>query len=231
MPVAGAIAGASAAAAYLDAKFHIRKDLHSIRSTWATEREFRKAGANNRISPWYWFEAQVKRLPANEEAIWSRVGRYTWAETHANACRYGQYFLQNGVASGELVTLCLTNQPEFIFATLGGWAIGSAPALINHHLAGDALVHCLKVAGGKLLVVDEDKETQERIEAVRDRIEGELGMTIRVLDRQLKGEILRMEPTRPEDELRSAITGTFPMFLFYTRYARQCDAHTGWLHS
>ena len=70
------------------------------------------------------------------------------------------------------MSLYLTNQPEFVFAHLAAWGVGSAPALINHHLAGDALVHCLKVAGGKLLLVDEASDAQERIEAVRDRIEG-----------------------------------------------------------
>jgi acyl-CoA synthetase (AMP-forming)/AMP-acid ligase II len=224
VPVAGAIAGATAAAAYLDAKFHIRNDVRNIRNNWATERSFKQLGARNRLSLWYWFEAQARRMPANEEAIWSRMGCYTWAETYANACRYGQYFLQNGVTSGSLVTFCLTNQPEFVFGTLGAWSIGSAPALINHHLAGDALVHCLKVAGGKLLIVDEDKDTQERVNAVRDRIEGELGMTIRVLDTHLKGEILRLEPTRPDDELRSGVTGKFPMCLFYTRYTASTHA-------
>lgn len=157
-------------------------------------------------------------MPETEEAIWSRTGCYTWAETYANACRYAQYFLQNGVKPGELVTFYLTNQPEFVFGHLGSWAIGSAPAMINHHLAGDALIHCLKVAGGKLLIVDEDPDTQQRIEDVRDRIEGELGITIKVLDKHLKGEILRMEPKRPDDEYRKGILGTFPMCLFYTRY-------------
>jgi acyl-coenzyme A synthetase/AMP-(fatty) acid ligase len=125
--------------------------------------------------------------------------------------------LQNGVKPGQLVSFYLTNQPEFIFGHLGAWSIGSAPAMMNHHLAGDALIHCLRVAGGKLLIVDEDKETQERIEAVRERIENELGMTIRILDSGLKGEICRMEPIRPDDQLRNNMDGTFPMCLFYTR--------------
>lgn len=82
------------------------------------------------------------------------------------------------------------------------------------------MIHCLKVAGGKLLLVDEDAEARQRIEDVRDRIEGELGMEIRILDKGLKGEILRMEPKRPEDELRK-IDGKFPMCLFYTRYVHK----------
>ena len=173
-------------------------------------------------SLWYFFEDQVHQQPETSEAIWSRAGSYTWAETYANACRYAQFFLQNGVRPGELVSFYLTNQPEFMFAHLGSWAVGSAPAWINHHLAGDALVHCLKVAGGKLLLVDEDSEAQERIEAVRDRIEGELGMTIRILDKHQKGEILRTEPKRPEDELRAGVKGAFPIFLFYTRCVAAC---------
>jgi acyl-coenzyme A synthetase/AMP-(fatty) acid ligase len=169
-------------------------------------------------SLWYQFEAQVRRLPPHDEAIWSRTGTYTWAETYAQACRYAQFMLQNGVKSGELMAMYMMNRPEFLFVHLGSWAIGSAPAWINYNLAGDALVHCLKVAGAKVLLVDEDGDCRKRIEDVRSRLEGELGMTIRILDSGLKGEISRMEPVRPGDEMRAPAKGKFPLFLFYTRY-------------
>jgi acyl-CoA synthetase (AMP-forming)/AMP-acid ligase II len=168
-------------------------------------------------SLWYQFEAQVRRLPSHDEAIWSRTGCYTWAETYANACRYGQYLLQHDVAPGQLVAMYMMNRPEFLFAHLGSWSIGSAPAWINYNLASDALVHCLKISGAKVLLVDEDQECRARIEAVRGRLEEELGMTILVLDTGLKGEISRSEPKRPDDELRAGVTGKFPVFLFYTR--------------
>jgi acyl-coenzyme A synthetase/AMP-(fatty) acid ligase len=126
--------------------------------------------------------------------------------------------LQNGVQSGELMAMYMMNRPEFLFVHLGSWAIGSGPAWINYNLAGDALVHCLKVAGAKVLLVDEDMDCRKRIEDVRDRLEGELGMTIKILDQELKGEISRMEPTRPGDEVRTVAKGKFPLFLFYTRY-------------
>lgn len=112
------------------------------------------------------------------------------------------------------------NRPEFLFAHLGSWSIGSAPAWINYNLAGDALVHCLKISGAKVLLVDEDQECRDRIEAIRERLESELGMTILVLDTGLKGEISRLEPTRPEDELRAGVKGKFPLFLFYTRLVK-----------
>ncbi|KAH7090391.1 hypothetical protein FB567DRAFT_519706 [Paraphoma chrysanthemicola] len=216
VPVAGAIAGVSAAAAYIDAKYHFTKDISGIRGQRANQRSLEKTAQGKGQSLWYQFEAQVRRLPAQEEAIWSRNGCYTWAETYANACRYGQYMLQNGVKSGDLIAMYMTNRPEFIFTHLGSWSIGSAPAWINYNLAGDALVHCLKVAGSKFLIVDEDADCRKRIEDVRDRLEGELGMTIRVLTSELKGEISRTEPKRPGDELRVGAKGKFPLFLFYT---------------
>lgn len=126
--------------------------------------------------------------------------------------------LQNGVKSGELIAMYMTNRPEFLFTHLGSWSIGSAPAWINYNLAGDSLVHCFKIAGAKVVIVDEDAECRKRIEDVRDRLEGELGMTIKVLDQGLKGEISRMEPKRPDDEMRKGAKGKFPIFLFYTRY-------------
>ena len=111
----------------------------------------------------------------------------------------------------------MINRPEFMFTHLGSWSIGSALAWINYNLAGDALVHCLKVSGAKVLVVDEDTDCRARIEAVRERLESELGIKILVLDNQLKGEISRMEPKRPEHELRAGVKPNFPLFLFYTR--------------
>lgn len=78
-------------------------------------------------------------------------------------------------------------------------------------------MHCLKVAEARVIIVDEDEGCRQRIEEVRDRLEGELGMTIVVLDQAQKGEISRLEPKRPGDELRVGAKGKFPLFLFYTR--------------
>ena len=111
----------------------------------------------------------------------------------------------------------MMNRPEFLFAHLGLWSVGSAPAWINYNLAGDALVHCLAVAAAKILLVDEESECRQRIEAVRVRLEGELGMTVIMLDKDQKGEISRIEPQRPDDALRTGVMGKSPLFLFYTR--------------
>ena len=113
---------------------------------------------------------------------------------------------------------------------VGSWAIGSAPALINYNLGGDGLIHCLKIAQSKVVVVDEDEACQQRIEEQRDRIENELGMKIIVLDAAMKAAIAAMEPKRPGNEYRDGVTGEFPIFLFTTSgttgYPKACAFQT-----
>jgi len=132
------------------------------------------------------------------------------------ACRYAQFLLSNGLQPGDLVCFYLMNSPEFIFSYLASWAVGSAPALINYNLSGDALVHCLRVSGSKVILVDADADCRNRVEDVRSRIEGELGMTILILDTATKQTLTQAEPRRPEREYRENVNGSFPMCLMYT---------------
>ena len=101
-------------------------------------------------------------------------------------------------------------------ALLGSWSVASAPAMINHNLGGDALVHCLRLAEGKVLLVDEDEACRARVEEVRKRIEEELGMKIVILDAAKKAEISQLPAERPPDSLRELSDGEYPIFLLYT---------------
>lgn len=96
--------------------------------------------------------------------------------------------------------------------------MGSAPAYINYNLAGDALVHCLKVSGAKLVMVDAEDTCRARIEESRDRIESELGMKVIILDETARINMAATPPERPDDTYRVDITPDSPMALYYTRF-------------
>lgn len=164
---------------------------------------------------WQYFEEQVFRMPENEQAIWSRNGCYTWRQVYDQTNRYSQFMLSLGIQKRELVGFYLTNTPEMMFAWLGTWGIGTAPAMINYHLNGDALIHCVKLSGSKILLVDWDSECVERIESSRNQLE-ELGIRIIILDEATRGMINNLEPKKPAAELRSKMSHTFPMALIYT---------------
>ena len=174
----------------------------------------------NRQSLWYFFAEAVARYPS-ARAIWSRAGEYAWRETHDQACRYAQYFLSVGVRPGQLVAFYLQNSPEFMFAWLGLWAIGCAPAFINYNLNGEALLHCLRVSGASVLLADAEDGCQARIQEVGDMISrGELGMDVRVLTEELKREISSFKAEVPGHEYRAGVKGDFPMCLLYTRHVK-----------
>ncbi|KAI5195275.1 acetyl-CoA synthetase-like protein [Aureobasidium subglaciale] len=211
------IAGAAvAAAAYIDAKLQIRKDLRDLWNVKRATFEWNRAVKKEEHSLWCQFENQVKRLPSTTRCLWSKTGCYTWSETHAQACRYANFLLGKGARPTEPVAIYLQNSPEFMFTMLATWALGTAPAMINYNLAGDALLHCLKISGSKVLVVDEDAACRQRIEECRHRIEQELGMEIIVLEQSTKATIAAVSSKRPEAHHRANVDGETPVCVIYT---------------
>ncbi|KIW09513.1 uncharacterized protein PV09_00389 [Verruconis gallopava] len=216
IPIIPTIAGAAAVAAYLDGKYQIRQDVRSILGQKAAERHLIDLQKKDRMCLWYAFEEKVNQMPANDECIWSREGCYTWRETYDQACRYGAFLQSQGVQPRELVATILTNTPVMAFHWVGCWSIGCAPALINYHLTGDALVHCIKVSGAKIVVVDWDPEVCQRVEEMRSIVEGELGLKIIILDEATRASINALPARRPDDKLRQGMTADYPMCLLYT---------------
>ncbi|KUJ23569.1 long-chain fatty acid transporter-like protein [Mollisia scopiformis] len=210
-----AIAVTLGAAAYLDGKYALRKDIYSLRRLKYIEKLYAAHVKENRISLYYFFEASVQRKP-NDECIWSREGCYTWTQAYERSHQWANWFLEQGVKPHDYVAFYLTNSPDFIFAWLGLWAIGAAPAMINYNLAGNALIHCLKVSNAKLLLADEEPALRQRVDDVRSQIEGDLGMKISVQDRATTNTIRAVKPERPADVYREGVRGEWPMALFYT---------------
>lgn len=89
--------------------------------------------------------------------------------------------------------------------------------MINHNLAGKALIHCVKVPKSNLILVDDDSELRARIEAEQETLEGELGIKVVVMDSSTLAEIQTLKAERPEDVYREGVEGNSPLGLLYTR--------------
>ncbi|KAK5559549.1 hypothetical protein LTR46_002591 [Exophiala xenobiotica] len=211
---AAVAAGGWAAAAYLDAKFHFRKDMQAMKRLKRGEKEYARAVAEDKVNLWHVVEETCKKH-WNRRAIWWRQRSYTFGEMHDECLRYAQWMLDQGVQPGELVGMYLTNSPHFMFVWFACMAIGAAPAFINYNLEGKALLHCLDVCQTRLLIVDDDAGCQKRIDESRADIEAR-GTKTAVLDGALKQRISSRPATRPADELRAGTKGSFPYCLIYT---------------
>ncbi|KAF2717452.1 acetyl-CoA synthetase-like protein [Polychaeton citri CBS 116435] len=220
--LSAAAAGVAAGAAYLDGKYNIREDLANLKEQRHVRTLTKSRAKPNRRSLWYKFEEQTRTRPSQDLCIWYRPIpsqppiELTWTQVYDNCCRWAQFLLHNGVQQGEMIGSYLQNSPEFMYTLLGSWAFGGATAMINYNLAGDSLVHCLKIAGCKTVIVDEDADCMSRIEEERYRLETELGIRIIVLDNATRDAVNAMEPIRLDNSYRDTVLPETPMFLFYT---------------
>ncbi|KAI1348504.1 AMP-binding enzyme [Xylaria sp. FL0043] len=211
--IAAGVAATAAGLTYLDGKYHVRQDLKMLRAKRKGAKLFQKAVQEHRISPYYFFEKHAQAQPS-EECIWWRGGSYTWNAAYLRANQYAHFFRSQGVEPNDLVSFFMINSPDFVLAWMGLWAIGAAPALINHNLTQQALLHCLGIAGSKLVFADGPDELLERLDAV----EGDLSASgVRIVRlSSVHAEIEALPTTRPPDELRAVVTPSSAFGLFYT---------------
>ncbi|KAI1099799.1 fatty acid transporter [Jackrogersella minutella] len=212
---AASVAATAAGLTYLDGKYNLRQDWHNIRSKNKGTKQLQKAIQEKRLSPYYFFEKHVQAQP-NKECIWSRQGSYTYAETYYRTNQYAQWFLTDGgVKPGDLVAFFMANSPDFVFAWMGLLAIGAAPALINHNLTKQALLHCLGIAETKLVFADGAPQLLERLDAVRDELAAQDARIINLAD--VRHEINATKGERTPDEIRdNNVRVDSPFGLFYT---------------
>ncbi|EEH48635.2 uncharacterized protein PADG_04714 [Paracoccidioides brasiliensis Pb18] len=212
---AAMVTGVGALGAYLDAKYHLRRDIETVLRYNRSDRIVARAKADGKLNVWYLFENMVEKYP-DATCIWSRDGIYTFQQAHDIACQYGNYFLSIGVKRGQLVAFYLQNSPEFVMAWLGLWSIGCGPAMINYNLAGKGLIHCLNLSGAEFILVDTDPECTARINDQMDEIENEAKMQPIFLDDSLKAHISSLATSITDKNLARNMDGGFPAMLLYT---------------
>ncbi|KAG0301058.1 hypothetical protein BGZ98_008653 [Dissophora globulifera] len=147
-------AAAVPAAMYVSSKLSIPKDVKLIGSLIGSKKAFAAIAANDRINVTYRFEERYRMYPDREALVFE--GRsYTFREIHHASNRAGNWLLSLGVKRGDIVSLLMTNKPEFIFFWLGINKIGATGAFINTNLAGKPLIHSLSTATASILIMAE----------------------------------------------------------------------------
>lgn len=63
------------------------------------------------------------------------------------------YFQERGLQRGDCVALLMDTRVEYVCIWLGLSQLGVITALINSHLRGDSLLHCIRVANASALIV------------------------------------------------------------------------------
>lgn len=80
----------------------------------------------------------------------------------------GAHFKDKGFRKGDCVALLMANRPEYVAIWLGLSKIGVVTALINTNLRRETLLHSIKVANAKAIIVG-----TELVQAFKDIAEHE----------------------------------------------------------
>lgn len=79
--------------------------------------------------------------------------RFTWAELDDFAARVAAWGIRQGYRRGDVVALSMENRPEYVALWLGLSRIGVVTALLNTHLTGERLAHCVREASPRAWLV------------------------------------------------------------------------------
>ena len=104
-------------------------------------------------------------------ALLSDRERLSFRELAQRSNRYSRWALARGIAKGDTVCLMMPNRPEFLALWIGVTRVGGIVALLNTHLTGMALAHCINVVGPRHLIVA--GELLESLESARLHLAGD----------------------------------------------------------
>jgi acyl-CoA synthetase (AMP-forming)/AMP-acid ligase II len=209
-----ALPAAAAVGAYLNAKGSLFYDAQLIRSVAPSLLTMYWNEYRGRINSFYRLESlATSRSSADRAFLLFDNERYTYARTYDYVLRYGHWLKTHlGVEKGEIVALDFQNTDHFVFLWLALWEIGAKPAFINYNLTSKALIHCVKRANTRLMLIDPNVADN-----ISSDVRSELpNVQFTVFDPALAKQALHSDPVRYPDSLRDDQTLEDMALLIYT---------------
>src|ERR1700677_4599592 len=87
-----------------------------------------------------------------QSALVSSNDAMNYSELAQNVNRCARWATARGLGSGDVVCLMMPNRADYVAIWLGLTRIGCTVALLNTNLRGDALLHCIQVAGSDAVI-------------------------------------------------------------------------------
>ncbi|HEY1751335.1 MAG TPA: long-chain-acyl-CoA synthetase [Caulobacteraceae bacterium] len=134
------------------------------------------------------------------------------------ANRYAHWAEQSGLRRGDVVALLMPNRLEYLPIWFGLSKVGIVTALINNQLTGEALAHCVNVAGAAHCLVDE--ETGPALEAARAQVDHAMQVwnlgPAQGDQRDLAQALKSCGPLRPDRARREGLAGADTALYIFT---------------
>jgi acyl-coenzyme A synthetase/AMP-(fatty) acid ligase len=203
-----------AGAAYLNARGGFSYDARMLTSVVPTVLDLAYHSRIGRMNMFYKLESlATSKSSANRPMLLFEQKKFTYAQAYDIVLRYGNWLKTHlGVQKGDIVALDFHNGDDFVFLTMGLWAVGAKPAYINYNLSGKALIHCIGRANTKLMLIDPTVVSQ-----VGDDVRQEFpNVRFELFSPDVQGQASAMDPIRYTDDLRDPQVSEDMAILIYT---------------
>jgi len=162
------------------------------------------------------FEAAVD-AHRDLQAITFEGAGLTYAELDQLANRYASWARGINLRRGDVVSLVMPNRIEYVAIWMGLSKVGVVTALINNHLVGAALSHCLKTAGSTHIITD--AETLPEVEAIRGELRNPVLWTLGPVkgdQRDLAKALRSASALRPDRAVRRGLVAKDTALFIFT---------------
>ncbi|KAL1921621.1 uncharacterized protein VTP21DRAFT_11337 [Calcarisporiella thermophila] len=138
-------------AAYLDSKYFITLDAQNIFAALKTKLQYQKLiNIKKKDSQSYASEYEVLEQSAknfgNKDALVFQGRTWSYQQLINHVDRVADWYTSIGVKYKDIVAIFMTNCPEMYLSMLALLKIGACGALVNANLAGEPLLHCIKIS-------------------------------------------------------------------------------------
>ncbi|KAF2754524.1 fatty acid transporter [Pseudovirgaria hyperparasitica] len=162
MAASSALVGATAltaAAAYVNAKYHIASDL-ALAPLSPTHRSVVKfietRAKEQRLFTFHIFEEQARNHGDRLFLIFEGKS-WTYKQFYDRIIKAANWLLNDlNVQKDEVVAIYGVNTPEYILLWMALECIGGAPSFLNCNLTGHGLLHCVKLCGTRYVLYDSE---------------------------------------------------------------------------
>jgi fatty-acyl-CoA synthase len=97
--------------------------------------------------------AELAQTCGDAPALLSECDCWSYRQLAERMNQYARWALAQRIAPGDVVCLLMPSRPEYLAIWLGISAVGGVVSLLNSHLSGRSLAHCIDVVTPKHIIV------------------------------------------------------------------------------
>ena len=145
---------ASALAYWANDRLGLTTDLRTLREQRAFARniEAHAQRCGDNFSLYHYLEL----AESTADALWFEGRSWNYMALKKTVDQVAAAFASLGIRNGDIISVFMTNSPEFAFVVYALSKLGAVPSLMNSNLRGDTLLHCVRIGQSNLVVTTPD---------------------------------------------------------------------------